>query len=80
MDTMEEICTGQTCLQLQKDLESASDTRPTTLAAAWLCLDKLATSTAEMVANIDSMMPRPRVRQSGGRSPLPGNVRMPSMS
>jgi cyclic beta-1,2-glucan synthetase len=39
---------------LQKDMESASDKPPTTLAAAWLCLEKLATSSAEIVANFDS--------------------------
>ncbi|MEW6584095.1 MAG: glucoamylase family protein, partial [Nitrospirota bacterium] len=40
--------------QLQKDLESASDNPPTTLAAAWLCLDKLATTSAGIVATFDS--------------------------
>ena len=40
--------------QLQKDLASASDSRPTTLAAARLCLDRLATSAAEVVAGFDA--------------------------
>jgi hypothetical protein len=40
--------------QLQKDLESASDNPPTTLAAAWLCLDKLTTSSTAIVATFDS--------------------------
>jgi hypothetical protein len=53
MDTME-VSAPVKIVELQKDLESASDNPPTTLAAAWLCLDKLATSTAEMVANFDS--------------------------
>jgi cellobiose phosphorylase len=40
--------------QLQKDLASASDSRPTTLAAARLCLDGLATSAAEVVGGFDA--------------------------
>jgi cyclic beta-1,2-glucan synthetase len=53
MDTMEGYSPAK-FVELQKDLESASDNPPATLAAVWLCLDKLATSTAEMVANVDS--------------------------
>jgi cyclic beta-1,2-glucan synthetase len=53
MDTMEGSAPAK-LVELQKDLESASDNPPTTLAAAWLCLDKFATSSAEMVANFDS--------------------------
>ena len=53
MDTMEGSAPAK-LVELQNDLESASDNPPTTLAAAWLCLDKLATSTAEMVADFDS--------------------------
>ena len=59
MDTMEGSVPAK-LVELQKDLESASDNPPTTLAAAWLCLDKLATSTAEMVANFDSYDADPR--------------------
>ena len=53
MDTMEGSVPAK-FVELQNDLESASDNPPTTLAAAWLCLDKLAASTAEMVADFDS--------------------------
>jgi len=53
MDTMEGPAPA-TLVELQKDLEFASGNLPTTLAAAWLCLDNLATSTAKMVANFDS--------------------------
>ena len=53
MDTMEGSAPAK-LVELQKDLESASDNPPTTLAAAWLCLDKLATSSAEIVAKFDS--------------------------
>jgi cyclic beta-1,2-glucan synthetase len=38
--------------QLQKDLASACDPRPTTLAAARLCLDRLVTSAAGVVAAV----------------------------
>ncbi|PTL37043.1 cyclic beta 1-2 glucan synthetase [Candidatus Methylomirabilis limnetica] len=40
--------------ELQKDLASAFDSRPTTLAAARLCLDRLATSAAEVVGGFDA--------------------------
>jgi cyclic beta-1,2-glucan synthetase len=53
MDTMEGSAPAK-LVELQKHLERASDNPPTTLAAAWLCLDKLTTSTAEMVTNLDS--------------------------
>ena len=39
---------------LQKDLESAYNSPPTTLVAARLCLDQLATSAAEVAAGIDA--------------------------
>jgi len=39
---------------LQKDMESALNSRPTTFMAARLCLDQLATSAAEVVAGIDA--------------------------
>jgi cellobiose phosphorylase len=38
--------------QLQKDLASACDSRPTTLAAARLCLDRLATSAENVVRSL----------------------------
>jgi cellobiose phosphorylase len=38
--------------QLQKDLASACDSRPTTLAAARLCLDRLATSAEDVVRSL----------------------------
>ncbi|MGA7578218.1 MAG: glucoamylase family protein [Desulfobaccales bacterium] len=40
--------------QLQKDLASACDSRPTTLAGARLCLDRLATSAEDMVRSLDA--------------------------
>ena len=40
--------------QLQKDLASATDSRPTTLAAARLCLDRLATSAEDLVRSLDA--------------------------
>ncbi|MCX5903468.1 MAG: cyclic beta 1-2 glucan synthetase, partial [Proteobacteria bacterium] len=40
--------------QLQKDLEFAGDSRPATLAALRLCLDRLAASAAEVSAGIDA--------------------------
>ncbi|TRZ92044.1 MAG: cyclic beta 1-2 glucan synthetase [Methanosarcinales archaeon] len=52
-DTME-VSSPAEIVELQKDLESASDNPPTTLAAAWLCLDKLAASSAGIVAKLDS--------------------------
>ncbi|MBI4839489.1 MAG: cyclic beta 1-2 glucan synthetase [candidate division NC10 bacterium] len=39
--------------QLQEDLASASDSRPTTLTAARLCLDQLATFATEVVGSLD---------------------------
>jgi hypothetical protein len=40
--------------QLQKDLTSACDSRPTTQAAARLCLDRLATSAQDLVRSLDA--------------------------
>ena len=40
--------------QLQKDLASAADSRPTTLAAVRLCLDRLATSAENLVRSFDA--------------------------
>jgi hypothetical protein len=40
--------------QLQEDLTSVSDSRPTTLTAARLCLDRLATSAAEVAGSLDA--------------------------
>ncbi|MGO9621993.1 MAG: GH36-type glycosyl hydrolase domain-containing protein [Desulfobaccales bacterium] len=39
--------------QLQKELAFAGDSRPTTLAAARLCLDRLATSAEDVVRSLD---------------------------
>jgi cellobiose phosphorylase len=39
--------------RLQKDLASARDSRPTTLTAARLCLDRLVTFAAEVVGSLD---------------------------
>ncbi|MHB8066739.1 MAG: GH36-type glycosyl hydrolase domain-containing protein [Desulfobaccales bacterium] len=40
--------------QLQKDLAATADSRPTTLAAARLCLDRLATSAEDLVRSLDA--------------------------
>ena len=40
--------------QLKKDLESATLSQPTTLSASWLCLEKLATSAAAVVADVEA--------------------------
>ena len=40
--------------QLQKDLASAADSRPTTLAAVQLCLDRLATSAENLVRSLNA--------------------------
>ncbi|MFA4901320.1 MAG: glucoamylase family protein [Desulfobaccales bacterium] len=40
--------------QLQKDLTSAVNSRPTTLAATRLCLDRLATSAEDLVRSLDA--------------------------
>jgi cellobiose phosphorylase len=40
-------------VQLQKDLASACDSRPTTLTAARLCLERLVTSATEVVGSLD---------------------------
>jgi len=40
-------------VQLQEDLASASDSRPTTLTAARRCVDRLAASAAEVVGSLD---------------------------
>jgi cyclic beta-1,2-glucan synthetase len=39
--------------QLEKELAAACDSRPTRLAAAWLCLDRLATSAGLLAASLD---------------------------
>ena len=41
--------------QLQRDLESAIRSQPATLAAARLCLDRLATSAAVVVADVEAL-------------------------
>ena len=41
--------------QLQKDLESATRSQPTTLVTSRRCLDRLATSAAEVVAGLESL-------------------------
>ena len=49
-----EIAAPAGLAQLQKNPAFASDYRPTTLAAARLCLNQLTTSAEEVVSNIDS--------------------------
>ena len=41
-------------VELQKDLEAAGDSRPTTLVAIRLCLDRLAASAANVAVSIDA--------------------------
>ncbi len=41
--------------QLQKDLESVAHCQPTTLVAARLCLEQLATSSAEVIATVEAL-------------------------
>ena len=41
--------------QLHKDLESATNSQPTTLVASRLCVDQLATSATEVVASVDAL-------------------------
>jgi len=41
--------------QLRQDLELATQSRPTTLAASRLCLERLATSAAELVADVEAL-------------------------
>ena len=50
--------------QLQKDLASASDSRPTTLAATRRCLDRLAASAAKVVGSLDA---DPESSESGAK-------------
>ena len=57
--------------QLQKDLASASASRPTTLAAARLCLDRLATSAAEVAGSLDADPEISRSRRRVGTRPRP---------
>ncbi len=64
--------------QLQKDLASACDYRPTTLTAARLCLDRLVTSAAEVVGSLDG--DSESLTELRGHAPSPGNARTPSMS
>jgi hypothetical protein len=40
--------------QLEEDIEAASDSRPTTLTAARLCLERLVTSAAGVVGSLDA--------------------------
>ncbi len=63
--------------QLQKDLASASDSRPTTLAAARLCLDRLAASAAKVVGSLDA---DPESQARWWAQAWSGNAGMPSMS
>ena len=65
--------------QLQKDLASASDSRPTTLAATRRCLDRLAASAAKVVGSLDVRPPDLRDRGEGmgtrPRPAMPGHPR-----
>jgi len=55
----------------QNDLASATDSKPATLAAVRLCLDRLATSAEDLVRSLDA---DPRVKRSGGLLHWPGNA------
>ncbi len=56
--------------QLRKDMESATRSRPTTLVAARLCLDRLAASAADLVARLSE--PRDPGLAAEGLSGNPG--------
>jgi cellobiose phosphorylase len=50
-----EGCAPAQLAQLQQDLESATRSQPTTLVASRLCLDRLATSAAQLVAGVEAL-------------------------
>ena len=52
VDSSDKTASGQLG-QMQKLLKSASENPPTTLTAAWLCLDQLAASAAEVAAAVN---------------------------
>ncbi len=62
-------------VQLQKLLKSAIDSPPTTLAAARLCLDQLATSAAEVVAGVDVLDADPESQAQWWAHALAGQCR-----
>ena len=63
--------------RFQKHLESANESPPTTLTAARLCLDQLATTAEEVLASVKAAR---RAQRPGGRAHLHGNAGMPSMT
>jgi len=50
-----EACATAQLAHLQKDIESAIRSRPTTLTASWSCLAQLAKSSAVVVAGLDTL-------------------------
>jgi cellobiose phosphorylase len=62
-------------VQLQKLLKSAIDSPPTTLAAARLCLDQLATSAAEVVTGVNVFDADPESRAQWWAHALAGQCR-----
>ena len=66
--------------RIKKDVVSASGSPPTTLTAARQSLDHLAAFAAEVAAEPSvPLIPIPTAKRTGGRAPLSGNARMPSM-
>ncbi len=45
--------------ELQKDLAAASESRPTTLAEAWLCLERLAASAGDVIRALECRLREP---------------------
>ncbi|MFH2011203.1 MAG: glucoamylase family protein [Pseudomonadota bacterium] len=62
-------------VQLQKLLKSATDSPPTTLAAARLCLDRLATSAAEVVTCVNVLDTDPESQEQWWAHALAGQCR-----
>ncbi len=62
-------------VQLQKLLKSAIDSPPTTLAAARLCLDQLATSAAEVVTSVNVLDANPESQTQWWAHALTGQCR-----
>ncbi|MEP6538293.1 MAG: glucoamylase family protein [Bryobacteraceae bacterium] len=52
---------GAKLIQLQEYLEAVSDSQPTSLNAAWICIDRLAASAAELILILAAGSPTPAV-------------------
>jgi len=65
--------------QLRRDLESACNSLPETIAAARQCLEQMAASAAEVVDSIEALDADTDSEASGGRVPLPVKAGLSSM-